>query len=657
VTDATGPGPGPAPDETCRATTTWSRGPVEFLRSSLADQRSAALILAVAAVFSLVWGNVAGAGYQGFWSARVAISIDGHSVGLTTREVVNQGLMSFFFLVVGLEARREWDLGDLRDRRRSLLPLSIGLAGLILPAAIFVAVNLTFAGGTPRAWGTAMSTDTAMALAALSLIAREPSLRLRQFLITVLVADDIGSLAVIAVVYSGEVRVLVVAAAATVLVCYWWLQRSGMPGLLLAGVGAAAWVLTRASGVDPIISGLALGLMSPAYTPALRNLEHASRGMRTFREQPSAPAARAAVAQLRAALSPNAKLQHQLALFVSLLVVPLFVIANLGIQVDTALLSRAFTDPLTWGVLGGLLIGKPLAFVLVPLMTRRLTGGRLVPPVAGVAVLTAGAISSMGFTVTVLVATMALRGPAYADAVTGALVALLIAPLSALALAGLPQRLPERLSHALRRPGAPALPDLDTEVDDARDHVRGRPDAGVTIVEYGDFECPYCGRAEESLTTVLSRLPTQVRYVWRHLPLVDVHPAAWRAALASEAAAAQDAFWPMHDALLAHRADLEDLDLVGLAGSLGLDADRFVADFDSARTSHKVAADVESARLSGVAGTPTLFINGVRHEGDYGPAALLAAVHTVLQPEGRRQAEGTPEGEEREGAGRDGVGR
>ena len=171
------------------------------------------------------------------------------------------------------------------------------------------------------------------------------------------------------------------------------------------------------------------------------------------------------------------------------------------------------------------------------------------------------------------------------------------------------------------------------------DHVRGRPDAGVTIVEYGDFECPYCGRAEESLTTVLNRLPADVRYVWRHLPLVDVHPAAWRAALASEAAAAQGAFWPMHDALLAHRADLEELDLVGLAGSLGLDTGHFVADFESARTAHKVAADVESARLSGVAGTPTLFINGVRHEGDYGPAALLAAVRMVLQPEERPQAE------------------
>jgi Na+/H+ antiporter NhaA/protein-disulfide isomerase len=640
VAETAGPRSGDLSEETCRGTTTWSRSRVEFLRSVLADRRGGTLILLGSMVCSLLWANVAGGTYRSFWNVDVAVSFGSHSAGLSMRELVNQGLMSFFFLVVGLEARREWDLGDLRDRRRSLLPLSIGLGALILPAIIFVLVNLTFTGGSPAAWGTAMSTDTAMALGALSLISPGASPRLRQFLITVLVADDIGSLVVIAGLYSADVRMPLLVAAAAAFVCYWWLQRSRMPWPLLVGVGLAGWLLMRTSGVDPIISGLLLGLISPAYSPALGSLEHATRGMRSFREQPSAPAARAAIAQLRAALSPNAKLQQQFALFVTVVVVPIFVIANLGIRVDAALLHRAFTEPITWGIVAGLLVGKPAAYVLVQWVSRVLSKGQLMPPVAGQDVLTAGAIASMGFTVTVLVATKALRGPSYDDALVGALAALLAAPLLALGSARLPRLLPGRLGGALRRPGAPVLLDLVAEVDDACDHVRGRPDAGVTIVEYGDFECPFCGRAEESLTTVLNRLPTQVRYVWRHLPLIDVHPAAWRAALASEAAAAQDAFWPMHDALLAHRAELEQLDLVGVASSLGLDADQFVADFESARTSHKVAADIESARLSGVAGTPTLFINGVRHEGDYGPAALLAAVRVVLAPQDERpQAE------------------
>lgn len=635
------PRSGDPSEERYRGLTTWSRGGLESLRGFLGDHYSGTLGLVVAMVLSLLWANLASDSYQTLWDTEVGVSLGDHATALSVRDIVNQGLMTFFFLVVGLEARREWDLGDLRDRRRSLLPLSIGLVGLILPALIFVSINLTISGGAPHAWGTAMSTDTALALGALSLLSRGASPRARQFLITVLVADDIGSLIVIGAFYSGDVHLPLLAAAAAAFVLFWWLQRAGAPWPLLVGIGFAGWLLTRASGVDPIISGLALGLASPAYTPALGSLEHASRGVRSFREQPSASAAHAAIAHLRATLSPNANLQHRFTRFVSLFVVPLFITANLGIQVDSASLHRAFTGPITWGILCGLLVGKPLAYLLVPWVARALTRGRLVPPVAGGDVLTAGAISSMGFTLTVLVATKALHGPSYDDAVTGALAALLIAPLLALGWTCL-AHLPGRLGGALRRPGAPVLVDLVSEVNDAHDHVRGHPDAGVTIVEYGDFECPFCGRAEESLTTVLNRLPAQVRYVWRHLPLVDVHPAAWRAALASEAAAAQGAFWPMHDALLAHRAELEQLDLVGLAVSLGLDADQFVADFESATTSHKVAADVESARLSGVAGTPTLFINGVRHEGDYGPAALLRVVRMVLQPEDARpQAERT----------------
>lgn len=589
---------------------------------------------------SLLWANAVGDTYRSFWNLEIRIAAGHHVAGMSTRQIVNQGLMSLFFLVVGLEARREWDLGDLRDRRRSLLPLSVGLAGLVLPATIFACINLAFAGGSPGAWGTAMSTDTAMALGALSLLSRSASPRLRQFLVTVLVADDIGSLVVIAAFYSGDVRMSWLAAAVLAFALYWWLQRAGLPWPLRVGAAVAGWLLTRASGVDPIIVGLAIGLLAPAYVPALGTLEHATRGVRSFREQPSASAARAAIAQLRAALSPNAKLQQQLAAVVSLVVVPLFAVANLGIRVDATMLHRAFTGPLTWGIVGGLLLGKPAAYALVPWLLRTSSKGRLMPPVAGGEVLTAGMLASMGFTVTVLVATAALHGPSYDDAIIGALAALLAAPLLAFGWTRLRRLLPGRLGVALRRPGAPVLVDLVSEVDDASDHVRGRADAGVTIVEYGDFECPSCGQAEESLATVLNRLPTQVRYVWRQLPLVDVHPAAWRAALASEAAAQQDAFWPMHDALLARRAELEQLDLVALASALGLDLNQFVADFESARTAQKVAADIESARLSGVSGTPTLFINGVRHDGDYGAAALLAAVRMVLQPvDDRPQAE------------------
>lgn len=611
--------------------TTWSRGSIEFLRSILGDHRSGTVTLVAAMLASMLWANVAEGTYHSFWNIEVEAGLAGHAVNLSLREVVNEGLMTFFFLVVGLEARREWDLGDLRDRRRSLLPLSIGLVALILPASIYALINLTATDGRPGAWGTAMSTDTAMALGALSLLSRDASPRMRQFLITVLVADDIASLVVIAGVYSSNVQPILLAAAVGMLAAYWSLQKARAARPMLVAVGFAAWLLTRAAGVDPIVSGLFVGLASPAYAPALRSLEHATRGMRSFREQPSALAARATIVRLRAALSPNDKLQQQYGAFVSLLVVPLFAVANLGIRLDPAVLHRAFASSVTWGIIGGLLIGKPLAYAVVPWTWRVLSRERIVPPVGAGEVLTAGAISSMGFTITVLVATAALHGAAFEDAVLGALVALVLAPVLATGVSRLPRLLPDPLSKALKRPGAPMLVDLASEIDE-EDHVRGRRDAGVTIVEYGDFQCPFCGRAEGSLAAVLHELPADVRYVWRHLPLTDVHPAAWRAALASEAADAQDAFWPMHDALLAHRADLEDLDLVALATSLGLDTDQFVSDLESGRTAQKVAADVESARLSDVAGTPTLFINGVRHQGDYSPDALLAAVRMILPP-------------------------
>lgn len=620
----------PRDNEPPRDITTWSRGSLDFIRGFLGDHRSGTVALVAAMVVSLTWANIAREGYDRFWEMNVEVVFGAHRGAMPLRDVINHGLMTLFFFVVGLEARREWDLGDLRDRRRSLLPLAVGVAALALPALVFVLVNLVSEDGSPHAWGTAMSTDTAMALGALSLLARGASPRVRQFLVTVLVADDIGALVLIAIFYSDEVRLPRLAAAGGAFLGFWWLQRCQASWLWLIAVGGLAWLLTRESGIDPIISGLILGVATPAYLPALGKLEHASLGMRSFREQPTAAAARAAIADLRTAVSPNAYLQHHLSGLVGLLVVPVFVAANLGIRMDSALLRDAFADPITWGILGGLLLGKPVAYLLIPWAFRVATRDKIVAPVALGDVVTAGVISSMGFTVTVLVANMALEGPAFDHAVVGSLVALLVAPALALAWIALTRVVPPHIRTALFRPGAPVLIDLVAAVDEDSDHVRGSARAGVTIVEYGDFECPFCGRAERSLATVLSRLPADVRYVWRHLPLSDVHPAAWRAALASEAAAAQGAFWEMHDALLARREALEQLDLIALASSLGLVVDRFVADFESPRTVHKVVTDIETARLSGVAGTPTLFINGVRYDGDYGPAPLIEAIRSVI---------------------------
>jgi len=168
--------------------------------------------------------------------------------------------------------------------------------------------------------------------------------------------------------------------------------------------------------------------------------------------------------------------------------------------------------------------------------------------------------------------------------------------------------------------------DLARDVDPERDHIRGPLSAPVTLVEYGDFECPYCGQAEPVIRELLSAFGADLRYVWRPLPLSDVHPHAQMAAEASEAAAAQGAFWEMYDTLLTHQDALEPQDLRRYAGELGLDVDRFWDELRRRVYAPRVAEDVASAELSGVSGTPTFFINGRRHWGEYDVATLSEAV-------------------------------
>jgi protein-disulfide isomerase len=163
-------------------------------------------------------------------------------------------------------------------------------------------------------------------------------------------------------------------------------------------------------------------------------------------------------------------------------------------------------------------------------------------------------------------------------------------------------------------------------VDPARDHIRGSEDAPVTLVEYGDYECPYCGQAEVTIRELLDSFGDDLRYVWRHLPLNDVHEHAQSAAEAAEAAAAQGAFWEMHDELLAHQSSLTPADLGGYAQELGLDLERFWDELRLREHASRVADDVASADSSGVAGTPTFFINGARHQGTYDIDTLTSAV-------------------------------
>jgi protein-disulfide isomerase len=167
---------------------------------------------------------------------------------------------------------------------------------------------------------------------------------------------------------------------------------------------------------------------------------------------------------------------------------------------------------------------------------------------------------------------------------------------------------------------------LTLPVSDDRDHIQGAPDATVTLVEYGDYECPYCGAAYPIVKRVQEAMGNGLRFVFRNFPIATAHPHAEQAAEAAEAAAAQGRFWPMHDLLYENQQRLEAEDLLAYAGRLGLDAARFNSEFEEHVHAPRVHEDFMSGVRSGVNGTPTFYVNGVRHDDSYDFETLLGAL-------------------------------
>jgi Na+/H+ antiporter NhaA len=609
--------------------TDWGRQRWTPLRSFLRTETGSASVLAGVTIAALVWANVSASSYDTVWATRLAVSVGHAGVTLDAREFVNSGLMALFFLVVGLEARREFDMGELRVRSRLALPLLAGLGGMIVPIGIYLIANA----GRPSAaaWGMSMSTDTAFALGALALVGRRLPDRIRTYLLTFSVVDDLAGIAVIAIAYSGRIHVVPLMAGVGFLAAAVVIRAGGVRyGALYPLIGLAAWVAFFKSGVDPIVVGLVFGLLTYAYPARRASLEQAYEAFREFREQPTAELAASARGVVGAAISPNDRLAQLFHPWSSYLIVPLFALANAGVVLNAGFLARAYTSPITLGILLGYVIGKPVGTAGVAWLVSRVSRGRVRPPVGWGAVLGAGTVAGIGFTVSLLIASLALHGVSLAEAKVGILSAVLAATGLTWVVFRLVNRLPVRPRLRALLGTAEVITDLVVPVDNARDHIRGPANAPVTMVEYADFECPYCGQAEPAVRSLLQEFGHDVRYVWRHLPLTDVHPHAQLAAEAAEAAAAQGAFWEMHDLLLAHQGALSFRDLTGYAGSLELDAERFASDLRGHEGAERVRQDTDSADLSGVSGTPTFFVNGRRHYGAYDIDTLTNAVKLAM---------------------------
>lgn len=599
-------------------TTTTAASVRRALKKGGTNDRTAAMLLLLFTVIAIAWANSPwGATYDEFWETEVEIAVGQFSAHLTLHSLVNDGLMAFFFFIVGLEVKREFTIGELTDRSRAAVPVIAAVAGLALPAVIFLLLNANT--GQADAWGVVISTDTAFLLGALAIIGPRFPARLRTFLLTLAVVDDIGALVVIAVFYNEGLQALPLAIVAVLLVALALVRflRVGR-GPAYTVLGFALWLAVAAAGVHPTLAGVAVALLIPVYPPKRLEVERAAELTRAFRESPNTAYARAATRSLRESISINERLQSAWSPYIDFIVLPIFALANAGVRLDPTTLAAAFSSPLTWGIVAGLVIGKFVGITGATAIVRMLRLGRLAPGLTMPRIAGGAALSGIGFTIALFIVGLAIEDPETQDL---ARVGVLAASVIAFGLGWVILRVGDRL-----RPPMPVGAKLVRPFDPERDHFRGRADAPYQIVEYGDFECPFCSRATGSIDAVIEHFGDDVRWVWRHLPLETVHVHAKEAAQASEAAALQGRFIDMARILFANQDRLTTDDLCDYARELGLDMDRFTEDLRSPAVVRRVEDDQLDAELMDLHSTPTFFIGDRRHKGPYDSATLIKAL-------------------------------
>ena len=582
-----------------------------------AETGSAGLLLA-ATVLALIWANSPLSDqYLSLFSTEISFEVGDWSISEDLRHWIDEGLMAIFFFVIGLEVRHELSVGELTDRRRVTIPLIAGIGGMLVPALIFLLINPS--GDAANGWGVVIATDTAFVLGALALVGPRASTQLRIFLLTLAIVDDIVAITVIGVFYSDSIDPVALSVAAACLILIALLPRLHVwQTSAYVGLGLVLWVAAFESGLHPTLAGMLAGLLVVSRPPDRGEVEQAARSARAFRQSPLPEVARSATRSVSRAVSPNERLQTMLLPLAGYVIVPLFALANAGVDLRGGVLGDALGSALTWGVVAGLVVGKTVGISLGALGGTRLGLGKLPRAVGSGQVIGGAALSGIGFTVSLLIVELAFDNAVSRDE---AKVGVLLAAVLAVGLSWLIFR----AAAILRGETSASLPRrLDMPVDPERDHVRGPVDAPLTLVEYGDFECPFCGKTTGAINELRRELGDDLRYVFRHLPLVDVHPHAELAAEASEAAAAQGSFWRMHDLLFAHQGDLDIEDLIGYAGHLDLDVERFVADVQSGRFAARVREDAAGADASGAHGTPTFFIGDWRHVGPYDAVTLAS---------------------------------
>ncbi|MEV4576738.1 Na+/H+ antiporter NhaA [Nonomuraea jabiensis] len=596
-----------------------------MLRAFLRTEAGSTTVLLVATVLALLWANSPwGDTYEAFWHTPMGISFGDADFSLDLRHWVNDGLMTVFFFLIGLEVSYEVRLGQLRDRRLIAVPAVAAFGGMLVPAGVYLLLN--FGGPGAGGWGVPIATDTAFVLGVLAIVGARCPDPLRAFLLTLAIVDDVLAIMIIAIFYTASLSIPALITAVVLLaaiVTLRWLKIWRAPAYVV--LGFALWVATLESGIHPTLVGIALGLLVFVYAPTDQKLLLAGEAVQEFTSEPSARAAREATRRVQRAVSVNERLQLRLHPWSSYVIVPIFALANAGVPLDGETLRAALTSPVSIGVALGLVLGKFVGISLGTWLPLRFGWGILPGNLVWGQLLGGAAVSGIGFTVALFIVDLAFDGsPVHAQAKIGILAGSLLSALLGWVIFRLawdrggvcappeaepPEELPDRLTV----PVGPA------------DHVRGPEDATITIVEYGDFECPYCGRLHPVLEEIRRKNP-DVRMVFRHYPIRTLHPRAASAAIVSEAAADQGRFWEMHDILYDNQRFLTDADLEHYAAELGIDPWSDVPGHAA-----RIALHEESGRDSGVRGTPTLFLNGVRYQGGLDKGSISRALDDLRE--------------------------
>ncbi len=442
--------------------------------SAVGQQRTGALLLLLATVAAIVWANVSSDAYHAFWETHMTIGVGDLQLDVTLHALVNDALMAIFFFTVGLEVRREFAIGELTSWRRAMVPVLAAIAGLAVPALLYVLVAAPT--GQAHAWGVVISTDTAFLVGALALVGPRVPGRLRVFLLALAVVDDIGALSIIALVYTETFTPmpLLIAAVGLAGVYVTRYLRSGR-GLVYATLAIVVWLAFLASGVHPTLAGVAIALLVPVYRPNRRDVEHALELARTFRQSPNTEYARAAANSLRESISINERLQSAYGPYVAYVILPLFALANAGVLVTPEILAAAFGSAVTWGIVAGLVAGKFLGIFGSTALMKALRVGEFGPGLTLDRIAGGAALSGIGFTISLFIVDLAIDDEAVQnEARVGVLLASVIAFVVATVIF--------RVSDAAR-PEIETGQGLARPVDPRRDHMYGSPDAPYSIVE------------------------------------------------------------------------------------------------------------------------------------------------------------------------------